>query len=419
MKRFRLLPVIAAVFITLPLGAQEEISAPGETLFTPFVSRIEAEIKNNLLRLSWMDSPDVKGPLYIYSSGAPFAENAEISALGRPVEVPYGSESYIYEIDSPGTYYYFVVASDQAGTRYNLPILFSNAISIVIEDSGGGLALGAEDPSERAEIPTGPSGSLPVTGLEAVNDGERVIITFKARDMSRRFILYRSAKPLREVSDLAEAIIVQPDAASPHTDYPVPGVPYYYAVIPEEELTRGTAGIYPGQNASSGPVEVPAGRQGAAGSSTRNFPLPPVSLNAAVPGLYAEPMPQSETLSAEAAGLLEDLGRPPKSLPLMAPRVIAGDLDEEAGGGEEYGLRSIIRDSFEKKDWERCRGELQRFLALPRSGNTEARARFYLGQCYYFLNLQRESLFEFLEANDSYPSESAEWIRAVLAILSN
>jgi hypothetical protein len=416
MKRFRFLPVIAAFLLVLPLSAQEKpfSGTSGGTLFTPFVSRLQGELKNNLLRLSWVDSPDAKGPLYIYFSSDPIEEGANLSRLDRPVEVPYGAQSYIYETGAPGTYHFFVVASEETGRRYELPVPFNNSISIVIEDSEMMAAAGS--PAQASVQSSG------IEDLEAVLDGDRIIITFDVVGLPRKSVLYRGVRPLKGVSDLVEAVIAEPDIASPFTDYPVPGIPYYYAVISEEELTRGIVGIFPGKNATTGPVEIPWGGTPSSRSDSlmRAIPLPAISLAAAVPGFETgDSTPQSETLSEEAARLLEDTIRPGKGASLMAPRAFSRDLNEEASGGEEYALRSIIKDPFTKRDWEQCRTDLQNFLSLPRSGDAEARARFYLGQCYYFLNMPRESLFEFLSAEDNYPSESAEWIKAVLAILSS
>jgi hypothetical protein len=404
---------LAGIFLSVWVYAQEATSSPSlESLFTPFVSRLEGEIKNNLLRLSWRDSPDVKGPLYIYVSDAPLREDVDLSFMDRPVEVPYGAESYIYEIDAPGTYYYFVVASDEAGRRYELLIPFSNTISIIIEYSDEGLAVSAGVPGQ-GEIPPG------ISGLRAFAEGDRIIITFGASDLSKNQVLYRGVKPFDTISDFAGAVIVQSGIGSPFTDYPVPGIPYYSAVIPEEELVMGAMGIYPGENTTIEPVEAGGAGIGLSASLMRAFPLPAISLAAAIPGLdTGGGVPRPDALTTEAAGLLGNINRPVERPVPMTPRAFGRDLDEQSGGGEDYSLRSIMKDSFAKRDWERCRDELQRFLSLPRSAGAEARARFYLGECYYFLNMPRESLFEFLSARDEYPEESAEWINAVLAALT-
>jgi TolA-binding protein len=67
-----------------------------------------------------------------------------------------------------------------------------------------------------------------------------------------------------------------------------------------------------------------------------------------------------------------------------------------------------------KWEWEKTREELLRYLSLPRSETSEARARFYLGQVYYYTQDIREALFEFLMIQSQYPEEANEWIQATL-----
>jgi hypothetical protein len=70
-------------------------------VFTPFVSGIKAEPRNNLIRLSWVDSPDAGGLVYIYRASTPFDDVSSYTLI-RPIEVPYGVQSYIDEIEGGG-----------------------------------------------------------------------------------------------------------------------------------------------------------------------------------------------------------------------------------------------------------------------------------------------------------------------------
>jgi TolA-binding protein len=54
---------------------------------------------------------------------------------------------------------------------------------------------------------------------------------------------------------------------------------------------------------------------------------------------------------------------------------------------------------------------------LPRSSPAESRARFYLGQAYYYSGNYREALFEFLLIRDVFPAEGSEWVQATLAAM--
>jgi TolA-binding protein len=101
----------------------------------------------------------------------------------------------------------------------------------------------------------------------------------------------------------------------------------------------------------------------------------------------------------------------------MFPAAFPEDL-EKTGSGEEYQLALIVQGSFGNQSWNKAVEELRRFLDLPRSGKGEHKARFYLGQCYYFTGKNREALFEFLAAQEQFPNEANPWLQAVLQRLA-
>jgi hypothetical protein len=429
---FGFLLILNAVIFSQDISGSPESpqAGGGESIFVPFVSRIQGEIKNHLLRLSWIDSPSVRGPVFIYRSTVPFEEISPASR-SRPVEVPYGAKSYIDELEGPGTFYYFVAASDEWGQKYEILIPFGNSISIQVSEQGAviGVPQVPAQPQTPGQLPAPVRSQVPepaeepaIRNIKASVEGDKVIISFSG-GAGKRPILYRSIRPFKEARDLLSAVIVQPGVSSPFIDYPVPGIPYYYALVPEADITGGTLAITPGINATTQSVEVSTGQRiGLPPSSPglRSLPLPQISLQAATPGMnaFSETPPPRAGLSPEAAKVLRDI--PPageRARPLKKPRAFNQDLELPAGG-EEHVLRSIIQGPFSKKEWETARDELIGYLALPRSSFSEARARFYLGQCYYFTGAYRESLFEFLSVQSDYPTEAAGWIQSVLLLLS-
>jgi hypothetical protein len=388
------------LFIPAAVPAQEA----GGGVFAPFVSRLTVEVKNNLARLSWRDSPDARGPVYVYRSNRPFEEAG--SRPERSGEIPYGSESYIDELESAGTFYYFVAASDSQGRIYDIPIPLNNTLSVSIQDSlpeGG--AFVAPPPESGAFV-------------EALVQRDSVILNFKIEGEGKTPVLYRSVRPIRTTQDLLSAVIVQTAVKSPFIDYPVKDIDYYYAVILEESLAQGRVSIEPGRNATTAAVrllpEVPEG-------DLRSMPLPLVSVGNAVPrsgGLQETPVPRA--LSAEAEKALRVLleKAEPRPLPVQkGPRAFSRDLDENSSGAD-YTLGAIVRNSFSQGLWEQAGVELMQFLALPRSADLEYRAHFYLGQAFYFLNKNQEALFEFLLVRPYEDAEVSDWIDAVLARIS-
>ena len=254
-------------------------------------------------------------------------------------------------------------------------------------------------------------------------EGEAVIITYNTEGVPesglKKTVLYRSGRPIRQPRDLLNASIVLSGVSSPFVDYPIPGLPWFYAVILEDDITGGSVGIYPGRNATRTAVEITGGET-APGDvrPIRSLPLPAMSVHNAVPGSDRfSVIPDPEPLSQETVKALESVTKAPAAPPPdKKPRVFTRDL-AEPGGGEDSELMLIVQDSFSKKDWRTANEELLRYLSLPRSSDTEARARFYLGQTCYFSGKYREALVEFLFVRPLYPNEAHVWIEAALSAL--
>jgi hypothetical protein len=394
-------------FLSVFTGGFAQDARTGNAIFSPFVSQLTAETRNNLVRLSWIDSRDVWGPVYVFRSVRPFTGTNPPDL--KPVELPYGAQSYVDETEGSGNVYYFVAASDTQGQRYDIFIPFNNMTAVTFPDSS------REEPVQGR----GPVIRVPETGISGITtlvQGETVLVSWQITGAAKKTVLYRSRRPIRQVSDLLNAAIVLSGGRSPFVDYPVPGAACYYAVIFEDELTTGSIGIYPGSNATIQPVEIKNAAQAA--PSMRPLPLPALSAYNTVPGgdYYTE-VPKPSLLSESAAKALENVRRAKPDLPARKrPRAFAGDL-ETPSGGEESALRSIVQGSFSNREWQTVEGELIRYLSLPHSANVEARARFYLGQAYYYTGKNREALIEFLFVQSWYPKEANEWIEATLTAI--
>jgi hypothetical protein len=407
--------LVTALTLAVPAFSQEQQSA----VFSPFISQLTVEGRNNLIRLTWTDSQDARGPVYVYRSQTPFDE-PRIGTVGQPVEVPYGAQSYIDEGEAYTTYYYYVAASTINGEEYQVMLPTINTISISLEEVEGA-------DFSRSSFEWRPSSRPELSTLEAKNQGDSVVITYRIGNAVRSgVVLYRSVQPITQYRDLLKAVIVQSGLTSPFVDYPVPGIPYYYAVVFEDDLRAGQVGINGGVNATINPVEVPVGpyRVGLPGTAgtIRSMPLPLISVYSAAPwsdGLSE--IPPAVPLSVEAAKAVADIKAPSRlsRRPAKSPRAFSQDLRSTPDRGEDYALRTIVQGPFSKWEWPRSREELLRFLALPHGDQAEARARFYLGQVYYFSGLPREALFEFLFIQSSYPHESFEWVGAVLNLFAD
>jgi len=393
-------PVFLVILLVLAVSAAAQDSG------NPYVvSHVSAEARNNLIRLTWIDSPDARGPVYIFRSSRPFS--GSIPANIRPVVVRYGEQYYIDDSDDLENLYYFVAASDVSGRRYDIIIPRMNSTVVNIS----GTAVGIPDEKEPETVPV-----EGIYNLTARLEGEKVVVTFDVNGPRKNAILYRSTQPVKEPRDLLNAIMVQSGFDSPFTDFPVPGLSYYYALVFEDEISGGSMGIMPGINATISAVTFFDERT--AERALRPIPLPTITLNNDMrDGFFLPDAAGSAPLNENTAKIIRNIPVPEKApLELRRPRVFTIDL-QAPFGGEDSALFQIISDSFINRDWEKARTDLLHYLSLPRSKDVEARARFYLGQTLYFSGYFRGALFEFLAIKSFHPVEANMWIDSTLAAM--
>lgn len=370
-------------FVFANLSAQAQ--AGGDVL--PHVSQIRAEVRNNLVRLTWTDSPDAWGPVFIFRSTRPFAGTVPVHI--RPVVVEYGTQSFIDDTDGLENLYYFIAASDLSGRRFDVIIPRVNTTSL-------------NEPV--VQTPPAPLPVIASPSLRVSQEGDRVIITYDSSALWGNVILYRSMQPIRQPHDLLNAVIVQSAFVSPFVDYPVPGITWYYAVLHENDISAGNIRIIPGVNATVSPVLIAAEH---IERSLRPIPLPELTLRT---------VPERTPLRAETRDLIRNMQIPPRvHSSERTPRIFWLDLQPPASG-EESTLYQIVNDYF-GNNWERARDSLRLFLSLPRSNDVELRARFYLAQALYFTGSYREALLEFLSVRSHIPEEANIWINAALSAM--
>ena len=370
------------------------------------VSQLMVESRSNLIRLTWVDSPDARGPVYIYRSARPFA--GFIPANIRPVTVRYGMQYYIDDSDDMENIYYFIAASDLNGQLYDIIIPQVNSVSVNLGSVPQGDSGIFVHPPDLIPVET----LQGISNLDAIQERESVIITFDRAGMPGNAILYRSMQPIRQPQDLMNAVIVQSGIDSPFIDFPIPGISWYYAVIFEADIAGGNMGIIPGVNSTASPVTILGDH--AVERSLRPIPLPVLTLHNTLPGGILITDPDLILLSAESVNMLHETQMPARSpLVLKTPRIFSIDMEAPAGG-EESALSQIIMEYFVNSQWENVRISLQHYLSLPRSRGVEARARFYLGQVLYFTGNYRDALMEFLTFRLFNQEEADSWIDAVL-----
>jgi len=421
MKAFK--SAIAAIVVALALAAPLFPQESEGTVFAPYPSRIRVGVRGREIVISWEDSPDVRAGYAVYRN----ASFPDASNFGEALLLGYsdsGTKGFVHAPPDEKPYYYFVlgrVPADAAADGPSEYRLFIPLRNVPMEPV-------ALPPVELAQsvAPASADKKARISGILARTDGDAIVVSIDAYGDIGRLMIYRGTSPVRTAASLLDAALaaIVEQNSGPYRDYPVPGVDYFYAVVPEHDLVAGKVSLEIGVNATTAPVSIQAGtfRVGlpATGAASRSMPLPYLVLTRgfedAKPVSIDDPTPRLRSLSAETekaiATLQASLGSRTQSA--RPPITIFPEDLQSGGGGEEYALRSIVSGYFAKGSYAEAARQFTLYLSLPRSTRNAELARFYRGQAQAMTGAYREAFFDLLQAQDSYYLETSAWIDYIL-----
>lgn len=421
----------SALFIALALALGFGAAAQGseaDTVFAPYPSRLRVGVREDLVLISWEDSPDLSSGYVIFRHSAePSADNfADAVMIG---DAESGSPAFEYRPPDDGPYYYFVLGRSESGV-YEVFIPLRNASLAPIRAEAAASRPATATPGTAAPSAAPQPSAVPVAGVTARVEGDAVRIGYVADASLGRLVLYRGTAPFMDAQALLSATIaaVLPAGSSDYVDYPIPGIEYYYALVPERELLGGRLGVEPGRNATQSPVLIPAGlyRVGLPSSTSyaRSAPLPFLVLTRRVtdadPLIREDLAPQVRPVSAATekaiASLVASAGLAPS---FSRPAITIFPEDLKTSPSSDFSLYTISAGSLARGNYEQAARELNLYLSLPRSPAATARARFYRGQALAMTGAWREAFFELLRAEDSHYLAVQPWLDYVLFKLSS
>ncbi len=367
----------------------EEVPPP------PVVSALSAQSDGESVTLTWEPVDGFGGTSVILRSDRPITAT-NYRSVQKIAELPHSVTTYQDTPETPGDLYYAVLSVDENGTPYDffLPTNNSLLVPVLVE-------------SEPTDI------SVSISGFDTITRNDAVIATWNSSRSEKNLVIYRSTRPFTGTDSLLSAIVVAtvPDDGTPFVDYPVPGVPCYYAVLDESSIRSGTTSFVPGENTSRLPVEISTRF-----SRVQRSVIPPLR-SMPLPWLNPRNQPriQPYTFSKKTErmiGRIVSTSHTPAEIERV-PYVFSMDL-QNGSGGESLALRNILEETFFPGNWEAAIDKLQKFLAIRRTPETAARARFYIGEARYFSGNYADALLEFLLAQDRYYNQSREWIQYTL-----
>ncbi len=240
-----------------------------------------------------------------------------------------------------------------------------------------------------------------------------------------RIFVFRSTKPIGsfyELSGKKPIAELEPDSAA-FIDRVNDYRDYYYAVIGEVNKSLFDI-ILPSINSTVNGVHIklPKPKAEAVPSpSTKEKIRSTGSIRETpLPYLYYTDM-QDKTpikMTKEAMDTGKELAKSHKmkSTKISEPYVFEEDLISP-DGGDDFLLFEILRDSFIQKKYTKSIEQLKKLINTNRTKSVTQRAKFYLGESYYFAENYSEAVIEFLSVYDEYPAVSKKWIDSALDYL--
>ena len=394
----RIATILILIAVTIPVIAQ---SPP------PFVSRLTARADEETIRLTWQDATESVDRYLIYRHTAAIADAnfAEATFIGSVEE---GQMVFVDYPPDTSDYFYTVVVADEDGNPAAVFIPFRNKTTT-------GAAVDAEA-LER---------TLPVSieSIRASINRDEVFLEFSTSSDKREISVYRGTQPIGVPADLLSAILIDniPSSQQEYRDSPVAGLDYFYALFDTELLRVGKQRMLPDQNVLREPIAIPLSEQTTL-DAVRARPLPFLILSSKIDtgealsggvGQSLETPP--EELSAAVIAAIDRLSGNETQLITIIETSVVLPVDRFVDGDDgKSDLSSLLSEHFETEAWSEAREALEKFLLTRRSPELSARARFYIGQTYYFENLLREAFIQFLYAAEDYYPDANPWMDTIL-----
>ncbi|MGD0724700.1 MAG: hypothetical protein ABSB63_03980 [Spirochaetia bacterium] len=400
--------MVMMAFLLLPIPGQAAPAGQPETAgFAPFATRLKAQVIDYQVKLTWKDSPDVKGLYVVYRSPEEITSQSFAKAL-LLAKVDAGVEFFVDTPPDQKGYFYAVIVQDAAGTLYPVLIPYRNKTSVA---AAGQTAAPEEELAAR------------ISGIKArvSSVGDGVDVTFTSSSPTRDLLLFWGTGPLSRSEDLlASTSTMQLDQGTTRCFLPVfAGVDYWFAVLDAGLYKIGQITLVNGANTTIAPVQIPvtAGTVATAPpSAQRPMPLPSLAVTLGaqsgqqLTGPVLPELPEKIKVSAATEKSIRLLMKNVQ-LPAVKERtrqVLPSDATPMPGG-ELARLQAIVTGPFIEGDIAGAARSLMDFLRMPRAAPVEARARYYLGQTYYFQGKAREALMEFILSEDYYYPEAQPW----------
>ncbi len=406
------------VLLILLVGSHSFVYAE---IFAPFVSGLSVSVENNSVTLTWKPAPSEIEVYEIYRSKQAFNEE-NFSTASKIGSVSHDVSVYTDYPPTTDKYYYAVLGKKNDSKLYKLFIPYRNITMSPI-------AVESTDSLEAM--------ATKISNLSAKSTDESIDLSFQSSKPSREVVIYRSTSVIESQQDVveAQAIASITSGKQEYTDYPLGGIPYYYAIVDADLAKAGAFQFVAGKNSLIDPIELPVSSQFLSRRSSvesRITPLPYLFVNNSVFAegngqslssfnFAREPNQLTEETSKVWAKLEKTVSSSEKTTSAQ-PVILPIDKDSK-GIGSTKQLSQIVNLHFpdnpsDRTAWQNVEKQLGSFFNVSHTDEVLTRAHFYMGQVYFFQGKYKQAFFEFVMAQDMLYSEVQPWFERIYPNLS-
>ncbi|MFA6856141.1 MAG: hypothetical protein WCR31_02930 [Treponema sp.] len=251
------------------------------------------------------------------------------------------------------------------------------------------------------------------------------ILPSKPEQVVTSLLVFRDIKPIASYSQLAalKPVTSLSGSSSSWSDQIENYIDYYYAVIAVTGSGQYNI-IIPSMNATVNGVHRKLPPQKAAADisesakeklypqgTMRETPLPYIDLvegmNTTNSDIGKQAREQAELLAGKNTW---------QQTKLLDVYIFEEDLISPEGG-DDYFLFDALKTTFIRKRYKESVTVLRKLLGTNRSESVTKRAKFYLGESYYFSGNYQEAVKTFLADSDAYPVLTKEWVDSSLDLM--
>jgi hypothetical protein len=239
-------------------------------------------------------------------------------------------------------------------------------------------------------------------------------------------LIFRDTQPIASYSQLAgltPAAVLDSkntgwmDTVTDYIDYyyaviAVTGQKRYDIIIPSMNATVNGAHLKISPKKAAPDVDASAAERLYPEGNMRETPLPYIDL---IEGMYTTGTDMGKPARDQAKQLAGKSGGQ-KAGPLD-PYIFEEDLISP-DGGDDYFLFDVLKTTFIRKKYDDSAAALGKLLGTNRSEGVTRRAKFYLGESYYFRGRYSDAVKIFLSISDEYPALTKKWIDSSLDFMT-